>query len=39
LSHSTSPLLYWVVFRGRVSNYLPRLALHCEPPDLCLLSR
>jgi hypothetical protein len=33
LSHSTSP-----IFVMGLENYLPWLALNCDPPDLCLLS-
>jgi hypothetical protein len=39
LSHSTSPFFLWRVFsRQGLTNYLPRLALNHDPPDLCLLS-
>jgi hypothetical protein len=37
LSHSTSPFLWWVLSRQCLENYLPRLTLNCNPPDLCLL--
>jgi hypothetical protein len=36
LSHSTSPF-FCDGCLGR-ANYLPRLALNFDPPDLCLLS-
>jgi hypothetical protein len=44
LSHSAGPLFIYLFFcegffRDRVSqNYVPKLALNCDPPDLCLLS-
>jgi hypothetical protein len=37
LSHSTSPFSCFFFF-SFFENYLPRLALNCNPPDLCLLS-
>jgi hypothetical protein len=39
LRHSASHFLSWVFLRQGLVNYLPRLALNCDPPDLCLLSR
>jgi hypothetical protein len=30
--------LCWVFLRWGLENYLPGLALNCDPPDLCLLS-
>jgi hypothetical protein len=39
LSHSARPFLRWVFSRWGFKNfYLLRLALNCDPPDLCLLS-
>jgi hypothetical protein len=38
LSHSTSLFLCWVFSRKSLVNYLPRLALNLNPPDLCLLN-
>jgi hypothetical protein len=43
LSHSTSPFMifiYLFIYFWRLGflNYLPGLASHCDPPDLCLLS-
>jgi hypothetical protein len=38
LSYLASPVLCWVFLRwGGLRNYLPELALNCDPPDLCLL--
>jgi hypothetical protein len=31
--------LCWVFSRQVFMNYLLRLALNCDPPDLCLLNR
>jgi hypothetical protein len=28
----------WLSWSWNLTNYLPRLALNCGPPDLCLLS-
>jgi hypothetical protein len=38
LSHSTSPFFLKGIFEIGSLNYLPRLALNSNPPDLCLLS-
>jgi hypothetical protein len=38
LSHSTSPFLCWVFSRLGLENYLPRLTMNLDLPDLCLLS-
>jgi hypothetical protein len=38
LSHTTSPFLLWLFWRWVLENYLPRLALNHDPPDLSLLS-
>jgi hypothetical protein len=38
LSHSTSPFVSCFFLREDLTNYLPRLALNHDPPDLCLLS-
>jgi hypothetical protein len=39
LSHSTSPFVCWGFFEIGLTNYLTRLALSQDPPDLCLLGR
>jgi hypothetical protein len=38
LSHSTHPIFVKGFSRQGLLSYLPRLALNCSSPDLCLLS-
>jgi hypothetical protein len=38
LNHSASPFMCQVFSRYGLTNYLPRLSLKGNPPDLCLLS-
>jgi hypothetical protein len=38
LSHSASPFLCWAFLKEDILNYLPRLGLNHNPPDLCLQS-
>jgi hypothetical protein len=38
LDHSTNPIVVKGLSTWGLTNYLPRLASNCNPPDLCLLS-